>query len=681
MQDVPSLSSAGPLTLDDVLDLKYLGRWDWSPDGRWIGWLWDDGGVQDLWLADPAAAGDRSAARRLTEAKDTVSDFVWQPGGDAVALIVDGSLCMARPDGAGWFSVQTIVAGEAKHGQLAWSPDGTRLAYSREGALWLFDQAEGAHREVKLPGRLMPGGPVGAGPCWSPDGRWIAVGFRGELGLPTVGIVAADGTVGWRSLDHADAAIAGSYAWIDASTLFYRVSSKFNSVLDSYLVTLPVAGTDEVGLRPIHHAAGNGSQLSGIAIPAPDGTQFALLLEDDGYAHFHLFDRAAGGFEQLTFGECEDFGHAGDMPYWTPDGTQLIYASNRAGLGFRHLWSLDVATGDNRPLTTGQTTDVQPHVSPDGRHIAFVRCDAYRHMDIWVAPSAAPAAARQLSYAMPGGWTEAAQVKAEEIVYQGALGWSIHAQLYRPHGWQPGDKRRFPALVWVHGGPIRQMRPTWHPMHSYALFHAYHQYLLHKGYGVLVINFRGGIGYGRDFRHGLYRKMGVDDVTDVVEAGRYLKSLPWVDPERVAVWGLSYGGYMTLHCLTQYPEEFAMGVNIAGIWDFPQWTKWVQEKHGRGGGFQAYLGGDPEQGQDLYRQGSPCTFKANLRRPLINLHGTADANVDFAQMDRIVADCVELGVEYEAYYYPDEVHTFRYRRSWRDAFPKIERELAKRLRP
>jgi dipeptidyl aminopeptidase/acylaminoacyl peptidase len=217
-------------------------------------------------------------------------------------------------------------------------------------------------------------------------------------------------------------------------------------------------------------------------------------------------------------------------------------------------------------------------------------------------------------------------------------------------------------------------------MHSYSVFYAYHQYLAHQGFASLAVNFRGGTGYGRDFRNGLYHKMGVDDIADVVAAGHYLKELPWVDEDRVGVWGLSYGGYMTLHALTQYPDEFKMGINLAGIWDFAQWTRWVEERWGKFGGlFKVFLGGDPDESPELYRQASPVTFKDNLCRPLINLHGTDDANVDFEQLDRIVKDCVSLGAEYEAYYYPNEAHMFRHRRTWADAFSRIERELNRYL--
>ncbi len=698
MADVPAL------TLDDVLDLKYLGKWDWAPVGGRIAWLWDDGGLQDLWVGDPGSG----RVAKITCAKDGVTDFAWRPGTSQLAFVQDGDLWLGAPsaDDSG-YTGRLLVSRKDRHSQLSWSPDGRLLAYGCSGSPWLFDPATGQHRELKIPGKLVGGFQVTSGLAWSKDSALIAFGFISEHDVPAVGVIsAAEGKNIWRSVDRD---LAGAHAWVDELTLLYRVSSRLNMAVDTYLVTLapPRRDGDTSGQevpggqtalsspalpgspdyaaarRLIHHTDGDGrgADLAGPSLASPDGNQILLLLEDDGWAHYYVYDRSGGELEQVTFGKCEDFGHAGDHAVWTPDGQHVIYASNRDGAGYRHLWALEVATGENRQLTFGKTTDVQPHVSPDGAQLAFVRCDPYRHTGIWVAPLAEPEQARQLTYGMPAAWTPENQVQAQEVTYEGALGWQINAQLYLPHGFAPDSGRRYPALVWVHGGPIRQMRPTWHPMHSYALFHAYHQYLLHRGYVVLVINFRGGIGYGREFRHGLYHKMGVDDVMDVVQGGRYLKSLPYVDPERVAVWGLSYGGYMTLHCLTQYPEEFAMGVNIAGIWDFAQWTKWVQKRHGRGGGFQAYFGGEPEDRPELYAQGSPCTFKRGLKRPLINLQGTDDANVDFGQLDRIVLDCVEMGVEYEAYYYPKEVHTFRHKRTWRDAFPKIEREFERRLKP
>ncbi|MDP2872046.1 MAG: alpha/beta fold hydrolase [Bacillota bacterium] len=707
-----------PITLHDVLDIKYLGKWDWSPCGRHVAWLHDAGGITDLWIGSPDLDCPGGAPRQLTSAKDTVSDFAWRPAatpaagtaaavavaapaaasaavavaGPELAVVVDGELWLAAPDGLGWFALRRLVVRKDRHGGLAWSRDGQTLTYSCGGGLFAWDAASGETRQCTIPGRLLSGFAARAA-VWAPDGSCLAFGFENEDRVPQVGVVDRSGALVWRS--HGSDP-AGGPAWIGSDLLMYRIGRKYNTEMELHLLKIAGAGAPAAGpagLADTPRATssllfrttgeGKGSGIGGPPAPSPDGRHALLLLEEDGWAHHYLYSRDTGRLEQVTFGECEDFGHAGDEPAWSPDGRSVVYSSNRAALSYRHLWLLDIGTKTSRQLTSGLVTDVQPRFSRDGARLAFVHCDVYRNMDIWVAPLGEPASARQLSHSMPAAWTPANQIAPEEVTYQGALDWTIHAQLYRPHGWSPDDaSTRYPALVWVHGGPVRQMRPGWHPMHSYAFFHAYHQYLLQRGYVVLVINFRGGIGYGRDFRHGLYHKMGIDDVTDVVGAGRFLKSLPYVDPARVAVWGLSYGGYMTLHCLTQYPEEFAMGINVAGIWDFAQWTRWAESRQGKTGGlFQAFLGGSPDENPELYRQASPCTFRDGLARPLISLHGTNDANVDFAQLDRIVLDCVKLGKDYEAFYYPSEVHTFRHKHTWLDAFPKIEREFAKRLKP
>lgn len=716
-----------PLTLHDVLDIKYLGKWSWSPDGMWIAWIHDSGGKTDLWLAraDNRTTA-RSGPRQLTAARDGVSDFAWRPGsqdsatshgaaavaagvpagagGCLLALVIDGELWAASGEASGaghqgWFGLQRLSSRKEKHGDLAWSPDGRILSYSCGGGLFVWEAATAEHRQLTTPGRLLSGFSARSA-AWAPNGAHIAFGFENQDRVPQVGVVDYPaGNPVWRSLENDPTGIP---AWIGPDLLMYRTGRRYNMELEIHLLEIGASPRPTSRLLLRSTGDGKGPSMAGAPVVSPDGRHALVMLEEDGWAHHYLYSRDTDRLEQVTFGECEDFGHAGDEAVWSPDGSSVVYSSNRAGLSHRHLWLLDVPPRTSRQVTFGHVTDVQPRFSPDGSRLAFVHCDTYRNMDIWVsAVDAEPGAqglplarltpAHQLSHSMPAAWTPANQVAPDEVTYAGALDWPIHAQLYRPHGFSavtadgtaPSTAtRRYPALVWVHGGPVRQMRPGWHPMQSYAFFHAYHQYLLHRGYVVLVINFRGGIGYGREFRHGLYHKMGTDDVLDVVRAGRYLKSLPYVDPERVAIWGLSYGGYMTLHCLAQYPDEFAMGINIAGIWDFAQWTRWAESRQGRTGGlFQAFLGGNPDECPDLYRQASPCTFRDGLARPLINLHGANDANVDFEQLDRIVLDCVELGKDYEAYYYPREAHTFRHKHTWLDAFPKIEREFAKHLRP
>ena len=329
------------------------------------------------------------------------------------------------------------------------------------------------------------------------------------------------------------------------------------------------------------------------------------MMENDGWAHYYILDLATKEARQVTFGQCEDFAHAGDSAKWLPDGSGFLYASNRDGLDQRHIYRYSLETGESVRIIDLSGTNSLVNISPDGR-LAFQHCDVFRNGDLWVSgPNGEDPI--QVTFSMPEAWNPQNQFEPEEVRFESAGGLNIHAYLMKPKGMEPGKK--FPAIVWVHGGPIRQMRRGWHPQRSYALFHAYNQYLVQQGYVVLSVNFRGGIGYGRDFRQALYHKMGVDDVADVVGAGNYLKGLPYVDSERVAVYGLSYGGYMTLHCLTQYPDVFKCGINIAGIWDYVQWTKWADKRYGkRVGSFKMYLGGEPEASPALYRQGSPKTL-------------------------------------------------------------------------
>lgn len=133
----------------------------------------------------------------------------------------------------------------------------------------------------------------------------------------------------------------------------------------------------------------------------------------------------------------------------------------------------------------------------------------------------------------------------------------------------------------------------------------------------LSVDYRGGTGYGQEYEKANYLQFAQAELDDCLRGGEYLKALPYVDAERVGIWGLSYGGYMTLAALTKSPETFAMGVNIAGVWDQEQWARWRGKKDA----------------------GYPLVFVAGLQAPLLNLHGTDDEAVDFGQLDQIVKDC------------------------------------------
>ncbi len=656
------------ISLEDVVGLKYLGKWSWSPNGRFISYLWDDGGVVDLWMAEPGV----SEPKRLTWAKKGVTDLSWRPGTGDLYFVEDGGLRRAAA-AADEFHVQPLLHSAKSLQSLAWSPDGATLAFTREGRTWFYEPETQSYRELELPGSLIRAGRNFGTVLWSPSSRTFAYGFRDDETRRQFGVATRDGTVLWQSSFDVS---AGRLAWLDDDTLYFALQGYLKESAD--FMSLSLSGEKpEVNL--IRHIQGNGKVEIYFtdAYPSPDGSKVLFLLEDDGWAHHYLLDREDGSLKQLTFGQCEDFGYIGDAPMWWPDSGSFAFSSNRGSLGERRIfrYSLDMQSDHVLIDLPGTNTDLK--VSSQGR-LAFVHCDATRNMDLWVAgPNGENPS--QVTFSMPPAWTRESQYEPEEVSFESNGGMRAHGYLMRPKDIAAGAK--LPGLVWLHGGPIRQFRRGWHPLQTYAIYHAINQYLVQSGYVVLSLNYRGGIGYGREFRNALYHKIGIDDVADVANAGRFLKTLPFVDPDNVGLWGLSYGGFMTLHCLAQHPDVYKCGVNVAGMWNFVQYIKWFESWAGKHSCFfKIFLGGDPEESPEMHRQASPHTHVRGLRAPLLSVHGTMDANVDFEQVERIIEDCVEHGKYHEEICYPGELHTFVRRKTWLDAIPKIAAFLGRYLK-
>ncbi|MGA7672563.1 MAG: prolyl oligopeptidase family serine peptidase, partial [Nitrolancea sp.] len=405
----------------------------------------------------------------------------------------------------------------------------------------------------------------------------------------------------------------------------------------------------------------------------PGGAGIAYVLTPENWPHVFYYDLASNALRQLTDADCDDTGHAGDGLQFSPDGSKLVFSSSReTELNQRQLWSVDIDTDNIVRMTTIPGTDSCAAWSPDGRSIAYLHCSPDQSADIWLIDVAEMGSARQITRSMPESLTPDKTTLPRHLTFPSADGLQIHGDIFLPKGFD--SSRRYPAVVWVHGGMSRQMRFGWHPMHSYSLFYSFNQYLLHRGFIVLSVDYRGSIGYGRDYEEATYLSMCQGDLADVVAGAAYLKSLDYVDSDAVGVYGLSYGGYMTLGAMTKHPDAFAVGVNIAGIWDWPQYERWRDETYpgSRWQGTQR-LGGMPTtENADVWHEASPLHFVEGLRNPLLNLMGTEDERVDFTQMDSIIRDCVAHEKDFAVLYYPGETHTFTHRRTWKDAFPRIE---------
>lgn len=237
-----------------------------------------------------------------------------------------------------------------------------------------------------------------------------------------------------------------------------------------------------------------------------------------------------------------------------------------------------------------------------------------------------------------------------------ADGTTIHGQLFIDRK-QKGKKA---GLVFMHGGPIRQMLLGFHYSEYYINAYAFNQYLASQGYAVLSVNYRDGIGYGRDFRRAKNQgPRGASEYQDVVAAGNYLKALPEVEPAKIGLWGGSYGGYLTAMGLARNPELFKAGVDLHGVHD---WAFRARE-FSPGGSW-----GIGEKDMALAYQSSPVSDLSKWTAPVLFVHGDDDRNVLFQQTIDLAEKLRDKKVDIEILVLPDEVHGFLRYESWKQVF-------------
>jgi dipeptidyl aminopeptidase/acylaminoacyl peptidase len=318
-------------------------------------------------------------------------------------------------------------------------------------------------------------------------------------------------------------------------------------------------------------------------------------------------------------------------------------------------------------ITTGRGTNIAPAWSPDGTRLVYQHTDPHNSADLFVVDARASAHPVRLSDSMPGGVDRSAFVEPEMVHYAGPDGQQVPAWLFVPKNLD--RSKRHPAIVWIHGDGINQNYDGWHVQRNYAVYYSFHQYLLQKGYVVIAPDYRGSIGYGRDWRTGVYMDVGGKDAKDAWMAASYLKTLSYVDAGRMGVWGLSYGGFFTLIAATDQPTLFRAAVDVAGVADYAMYYE--DPYHG---GWTASRIGTPAEHPDVYANASPISHVDRLARPLLVLHGTADVNVPYLHSVRLIDELLKKGkgdlVSFMTY--PGEFHYFTREHVLRDAWHRVE---------
>jgi dipeptidyl aminopeptidase/acylaminoacyl peptidase len=422
--------------------------------------------------------------------------------------------------------------------------------------------------------------------------------------------------------------------------------------------------------------AGGNAQLS------PDKKWIAFLSDRDGWDHLYVVPAAGGTPTQITKGKFEAW-----RPQWSPDSTRIAFDANEPErYGTRHLYVATIESDPGRATiaaaTNGRGTDIAPQWSPDGTRLLYQHTDAMNSADLYVVDLPSPRMAsqvygvpRRLTNSMPPGISKTGFVEPQMVHYAGPDGQQVPAWLFVPKNLDRSKKH--PALVWIHGDGVNQNYDGWHVQRNYAVYYSFHQYLLQQGYVVIAPDYRGSIGYGREWRTGVYMDVGGKDAKDAWMATDYLKTLPYVDMDRVGVWGLSYGGFFTLIAVTDQPKLFRAAVNVAGVADYAMYYE--DPYHG---GWTASRIGTPDQNPQVYANASPLSHVDRLERPLLILHGTADVNVPYLHSVRLLDELMKKGkgglVSFMTY--PGEFHYFTREHVLRDAWHRVEEFFDRNLK-
>jgi dipeptidyl aminopeptidase/acylaminoacyl peptidase len=341
----------------------------------------------------------------------------------------------------------------------------------------------------------------------------------------------------------------------------------------------------------------------------------------------------------------------------SPDGRHLVFAANAGAtpddVDRRHVVRVPVDRAAPEVMTPGTGIEWSPVVTGDLAHVVFIGATARRPPLPAVMPFSGGAARSIAADRLPVGFPGRAIVTPTAVTFRASDGVLVHAQLFEP----PGARGPRPAVVYVHGGPPRQMLLGWHYSDYYARAYASNQYLASRGLVVLSVNYRLGIGYGYEFhRPPAAGAQGASEYLDIKAAAEYLRTLTSVDGTRIGIYGGSYGGFLTALALGRNSDLFAAGVDIHGVHDF------TVAASGAGAALQAALGsgrreaGDREAAAKIAWESSPVSAVPAWKSPVLLIHGDDDRNVRFSQTVDLVRRLTQAKVPFEELVIPDETH-------------------------
>lgn len=381
--------------------------------------------------------------------------------------------------------------------------------------------------------------------------------------------------------------------------------------------------------------------------------------EDDSYSHLYTYNLVSGEKKQITKGNFEIY-----EPFISKDKKHFYFTANKVHPGVRHFYKMDI-NGKNIVQLTKLEGNNAVILSPDEKQLAIRYSSANEPWELYLQANSGSEISKRITKSTTEDFDSYKWRKPEFISYYASDGAMVYARLYRPEKHAQGG----PAVLFVHGAGYLQNAHKW--WSQYSKEYQFHNLLCDNGYTVLDIDYRGSAGYGRIWRTGIYRHMGGKDLSDHVAGAKLLIEKYNISPDKIGIYGGSYGGFITLMAMFNEPDVFKAGAALRSV------TDWAHYNHG----YTSNILNTPSIDSLAFKRSSPIYFAEGLKGALLMCHGMIDDNVHFQDIVRLSQKLIELGKEnWELAVYPVESHSFTESSSWIDEYKRIYRLFENNLK-
>ncbi|MHC4375758.1 MAG: prolyl oligopeptidase family serine peptidase [Planctomycetota bacterium] len=675
--EAPSNAPTQALTVERILASPGLAGTapvspSWSPDSAGLAFLWNDaaGPRREIWWV----AADGEGLRHLTAGapdQPGVRELVWLPDSRSLAFLRGRDLWLGGLDG----DAELLSAGVAARSDLGISPDGQFLTYLESGDLWWFDLAAGAPRQLTFEGQpsisrvplgryrrpdVEIGPPVWGGPtyAWSPDGRTIAVHhvdrsrmrsvpFPHYLGAETdpnlvrrsyPGDANASRRIGLFSTESGELEMLDLPDPTQVRVVGFHWSPNGQLLIDREADTaedrwLHVLDPESRALTELWHDRRESRVYTSVDSGwHPDGEHVVFLSDLNDRYGLYLVGPGAPWPRPLTPPEYDVT--AG--PLFGATGDTLIYQANQPNPYERHVFRI---AGSDAPVRlTRLPGQHRPYPAPNGRWIALLHSSDTSPTELFLVDAEGRAPELRVTHSPPPEFAERPWARARYLTFPSRIdGHTLHARLLEPQQLDLG--KRYPVIF----GPVysNTVRNRW--AGRWALIQ---QLLVERGFLVVQVDVRGSTGYGRAFREDFLVDFAGKDLEDLHSAVEHLRTLPHVDPDRLGLWGSSYGGTLTVYALLKKPGLFQAGVAGAAAVD-PHFF----------GSDDVAIVRRPESHPEAFARGA-AQFAANLQDPLLLIHGMQDQVVPFKTVADLSDALIRAGKDFDFAIAPSATHSW-----------------------